>query len=59
MEVFVDPRYYLFGNTDNLSQAGNTEFNVQDLASLFKVTNDTLNNIVTTNEDLLNIDLGV
>lgn len=58
MEVFVDPKYYLFGNSNDTTSM-DQGFNTQDLSSLFKMNDDMLNSMSTMNEELLNIDLGV
>ena len=54
MEVFVDPIYYLFGNSsDNLNS--NTDFNTIDMSNLFKMGTDDLSDIETLQEEAMNL----
>ena len=60
MEVFVDPKYYLFGNGNQ--STSDTSFKMEDMSSLFNMDNESLNNIVTLQEENINLntlDLGI
>lgn len=58
MEVFVDPKYYVFGDSDSNIQTSQN-FDVSTLGSLFEMDDSSLDSLVTSMDDLstLNIDV--
>jgi replicative DNA helicase len=59
-EVFVDPAYYMFGESSE-NESTSTNFNMEDLGSLFNMSSDNLSELSTLSEEanINNIDLEI